>query len=124
MPFLNRWGPVILWMVIIYTFSANNDPFQVVPQAVNIPDEIIGRIAHVFEFAVLTILVGRAFLVGTNISSSSAALIFLFSLSYGILDELHQSLIPERAFQLLDLRFDILGILIGLSLLTYCKSRV
>ncbi|MCH7663451.1 MAG: VanZ family protein [Chloroflexi bacterium] len=48
----------------------------------------------------------------------------MFSVSYGIFDELHQIWIPARAFQLLDLGFDILKILIGLSLFTLYKSRV
>ena len=76
MPFLKRWRLAILWMAVIYTFSASSDPFQVVPQNITIPDGIIGRIAHVFEFAILAILVGRAIMDGNEISWSSLTRIF------------------------------------------------
>ncbi len=124
MPFLKRWGPAVLWMVVIYTFSASSDPFQVVPPNITIPDEIIGRIAHVFEFAILAILVGRAIMDGKDISWSSLTRIFLFSISYGLFDELHQSLIPGRAFQLSDLGLDVFGVLVGISLFAFSKPRV
>ena len=68
MPFLFRWGPVLLWMVVIYSFSATSDPFQVVPPSVTVSDEIIGRVAHVLEFAVLAVLASRAILVGRAMS--------------------------------------------------------
>ena len=124
MLFLNRWGPALLWMVVIYSFSANSDPFQVVPQNITLPDEIIGRIAHVFEFAILAILISRAQIKENDNNSISVPRITIFATSYGIFDELHQSWIPERAFQLLDLGLDILGVLIGLSLFALYKSRV
>lgn len=124
MAFLNRWVPVILWMGGIYAISANSDPFRIVPQIVTVPNEIIGRLAHVFEFAVLAVLVGRAVLEGEDIRSRAATPIFLFSVSYGVFDELHQSWIPERAFQVFDLGLDILGIMIGLGLILLYKTRV
>ena len=124
MPFLKRWGPAVLWMVVIYYFSASSEPFQVVPQNITIPDEIIWRIAHFFEFAILAILVGRAIMDGKDISWSSLNRIFLFSISYGVFDELHQSLIPGRAFQLLDLGLDVFGVLVGISLFAFSKPRV
>ena len=77
MPFLNRWGPAILWMVVIYTYSASGDPFQVVPQNITVPDEIIGRIAHIFEFTVLSILIGRAIFEDNNYCSSPLTGIFI-----------------------------------------------
>ena len=39
-------------------------------------------------------------------------------------DELHQSLIPGRAFQLLDLGLDVFGVLVGISLFAFSKPRV
>lgn len=124
MLFINRWGPVLLWMVVIYSFSANSNPFQVVPPIVTVSDEVIGRAAHVLEFAVLAVLASRAILLGRAMNLKSVAWIFLFSVSYGVFDELHQSLIPGRAFQLLDLGLDVFGVLVGISLFAFSKPRV
>ena len=123
MTFLYRWGPVIIWMGVIYTGSANPDPFLVVPVSVTVPHEKIGQVAHVLEYAVLAILFGRGILDGGKIDSKSAIQIVFFSFSHGLFDEIHQSWIPERAFQLFDLGLDVIGSMIGVGYCRWCSRK-
>lgn len=118
-----RWLPAILWMLIIYIFSASSNPFQVVPQSITVPDETIGRVAHVIEYAILAMLIGRASIEPKIINLNDAIRVFIISISYGLFDELHQTLIPRRAFEVLDLGLDSLGIMIGLGLLVSLGNR-
>lgn len=116
---LFRWLLVFFWMGVIYWVSSSSDPYQVVPDAVSVSDEIIGRVAHIFEFAILTILTCKAFLSGGKLIISIVIKTFAFSFSYAIFDELHQSIVPERTFQFIDLGLDLVGILLGIGIIVW-----
>ncbi len=103
---------------MIYTVSSNSYPYRVIPSDVSIPDETIGRVAHVFEYAILAILIGKAILSGRRLSARDAINIFLFSISYAMFDEFHQNMVPERSFQFLDLGLDVVGTLLGIGFFT------
>jgi VanZ family protein len=119
---LARWVPVILWMVVIYTVSSNSYPYRVIPSDVSIPIETIGRVAHIFEYAILAVLTGRAILLGKKLSPRDVINIFLFSISYAMFDEFHQNMVPERSFQFLDLGLDVVGTLLGTGFIAYYFS--
>ncbi len=119
---LARWGPVILWMTMIYAVSSDSYPYRIIPSDVSIPDETIGRIAHIFEYTILAVLTGRAVIMRRRLSSRGIIKITLISISYGLFDELHQNLVPERSFQFLDLGLDIVGILLGIGIISYYLS--
>ena len=65
-----RWGPVLLWMALIFAFSADSDPYRMLPgweekclsARLNglCQDEMLGRVSHVLEYAVLAVLFSRA----------------------------------------------------------------
>ena len=116
--FLLHWGPVILWMAVIYTVSSNSYPYRVISPDVSIPNETIGRVAHIFEYAILAVLTGRAILMGRKLSVRNAIKIFLFSISYAMFDEFHQNMVPERSFQSFDLGLDVVGSLLGIGFIT------
>jgi len=119
---LARWGSVIIWMVVIYTVSSYSYPYRVIPPDVSIPNETIGRVAHIFEYAILAVLTGRAILSGKNLSARDAINILLFSISYALFDEFHQNMVPERSFQFLDLGLDVVGTILGTGFITYYFS--
>ena len=106
-------------MGVIFWVSSSSDPYQVVPDNVSVSDDSIGRVAHIFEFTILTILTGNAFLSGRNLTVNAAIKTFTFSFSYAILDELHQSIVPDRTFQFMDLGLDLVGNLLGFSIIVF-----
>ena len=106
-------------MGAIFWVSSTSDPYQVVPDSVSVSDESIGRVAHVFEYSVLAILTSNAILSGREPTLSASIKTLLFSISYAMFDELHQSLVPERTFQFIDLGLDLVGILLGIGI-TVC----
>ena len=103
---------------MIYTVSSNSYPYRVIPPNVSISDETIGRVAHIFEYAILAILTGKAILSGKKLSPRHVINIFLFSISYALFDEFHQNMVPERSFQFLDLGLDVVGTLLGIGIIT------
>ena len=82
----------------------------------------IDKIEHFLAYAVLAFMLGLAFYFQSAFHLS-LKLKFLFSfsisLTYGILDELHQIPIPGRYFDWWDLFSNFIGILIGLTLLKW-----
>ncbi len=126
------WGPVIVWMVVIFLFSSSSDPFWALPSDWKTPRvetiasqkvvadpvplvEKIGRNGHVLEYAILGLLAYRAF----RISGAHKPVLFLIAAAvllatlYGLSDEFHQLFIPERDFDLNDLGLDVIGAMIG-----------
>lgn len=102
------WLPVIVWAGFIFYLSS-------IPnlKAVANPrwDELIRSLLHSFFYLVFCLLWWRAFHFldrGKKLFFSVLA-VFLYSLS----DELHQSFVPTRTFQIQDLLVDNLGSLIG-----------
>jgi len=132
---LSRFLPVILWMVVIFGFSARSDPYAYLPTAWDEPqvsstpvpagtpartlpstDEIIGRFLHVGEYLLLGFLVIRAVSWNRAIRAGNALLSVGLSILYALSDEFHQIYVPGRAFQVADLLLDLTGILIGVGI--------
>lgn len=117
---LYLWFPPLLWMGLIYFFSAQPD-LSVGEGAV---DFITRKPAHIAEYAILFLLLQRAlresfFLVGQQLYLASG----VFTLLYGALDELHQMIVPTRAGRVYDLGFDLLGIFAGFLVIRFYRSR-
>ncbi|MFQ6000683.1 MAG: VanZ family protein [Anaerolineae bacterium] len=102
---VNRWLPVLLWMGLIFFLSSQ-------PHLPGYPhpliDFLLKKMAHLFEYAVLAILLHRG--VGDDDGWRALLIGGLYALS----DEFHQGFVPGRNAELLDLAFDILGIVLGL----------
>ncbi|MBN1138713.1 MAG: VanZ family protein [Anaerolineae bacterium] len=83
-------------------------------------DWLLSSAAHLLLFAVLAILWARA--LGRNRRSwlVALALTFLYALS----DELHQSFVPGRHADPLDLASDALGAVLGLGGWAWLKRRI
>jgi VanZ family protein len=78
------------------------------------PGSYYNSIVHLMEFGLLSFLLARAF--DHNFSITRVNL-FLWTTAtcvlFGLLDEAHQFLVPERMFDLMDLFFDSLGAVAG-----------
>jgi hypothetical protein len=130
MYFIRYWVPVVLWMAAIFYGSSRTS--QPGPLSWPPPEGFILRKAtHMVEYAGLFVLLQRVLVVarprssqGTSRTSEKGtaarralpfiqafAALFLFALS----DELHQSFVPQRGAQLLDVGWDMLGAAAGLA---------
>ena len=131
--FLLRWGPALLWMALIFAFSADSDPYRMLPDweekclsaRLNglCQDEMLGRVSHVLEYAVLAVLFSRALTWGSAPRRMFLALAAGISAAYALLDEVHQLFVPGRTFQFFDLGLDVCGIVLGVLLYGLVKRR-
>lgn len=123
-----RWTPVFLWMIAIFWVSHQPKSTLEAAQPSSLfhannfiwgsslelsPDTIAGKSAHVVVFGALAFLIWQA--------GSSVWLTLAGTALYGLLDELHQSVIPGRTPRLADVLFDVLGALLVIGWI--CWSR-
>lgn len=99
-----RFLPAVVWMGIIFYLSSL--PSLQLTGEFSIYDTALRKVAHLLEFGVLYLLWYWA----TGKSKNSAVIAILYAVS----DELHQSFVPTRTAEALDLLFDLLGIAIAL----------
>lgn len=113
---IKRWGPVVLWMLVMYNFSAR--PTIAPVAAFDWLDFIIKKSAHLAEYAILFILSFRAF--GVKNRSEKA---FFLGLMFAFTDEIHQMFSPGRTAMIRDiLVFDTGGLVIGWFLSSRIKK--
>ncbi len=78
---------------------------------IDLPDGTVRTIAHCCEFAALGFLMINA--IRSFKDSFNPVLSVIISFGYAFTDEIHQLYVPGRAFQLVDLAVDLLGIILG-----------
>lgn len=102
--------PALLWALVIF-FLSNQ---EVLPGfTVSLLDFIFKKAAHMFVYAVLYLLLFRAYFL-TQKARKNAKWQYLvpiiLCLFYAISDELHQSFVPGRHPSPRDLAYDLLGV--------------
>ena len=109
-----RWGPVALWMGLIFFLSAQSK----LPELPGLADLDYGdKIQHAVAYAILACLIWRA--LGSSLARLwQTAVVVAIAMVYGLSDELHQLYVPGRSFDLLDLGADALGAAIAAVVLT------
>ena len=106
-PLGRYWAPVAGYCAAIYMVSsvpAKRLAFTLFPHA----DKVI----HALEYGLLGILLARAFGLGTGglfRRAEAVAAAVLFCVAFGALDEVHQSYVPGRSLEFLDLFADVGG---------------
>ena len=134
-----NWIPAIIWMIIIFMFSAqpasaSNQlstgftevlidtlgkimPFDIEISTVNDIvgqlNHIVRKLAHFSVYLVLGILVSRA-MVKNGFKGNVFIISFLICATYAASDELHQLFVPGRGCQLKDVIIDSLGSFVGI----------
>lgn len=116
------WLPAICWMAIIFIFSSR--------QSVSVASSfwlnfLFFKSIHIAEYAILTAL--YAYSIKSTFNSMKLADVALcsatFAILYGSLDELHQTFVPTRNGQILDVLIDAIGVLSVYSIMkVYEKS--
>lgn len=100
------YAPVFLWCLAIYIVSN-----RTVPKSSDFfwQDFVIKKLAHIFEYGALSVLVYRAF-TGSGIDKKKAGYFaVIFVIIYGMSDEYHQSFVPGRQSTIRDVIFDGFG---------------
>ena len=77
---------------------------------------LIGSLVHLFTFMILSFLLAQMFIGNKRTTLFRLGAALALSLLFGLGDELYQRFIPERGFEVIDLKMDAIGALIGLGL--------
>jgi len=103
-----RWAAVFLWCGAI--FAASSLPGDA--GVFRLGGFLIAKTAHFVEYAILFMLVRRALFVSNPDLRRRAALpAVLFCALYALSDEWHQTFVPGRHGQLMDVVIDAIGAL-------------
>lgn len=127
---------VILWMVLIFTLSAqpaaqsNGISKKVTETIIKIvnkiipgvdfkilnPNHFIRKNAHFFIYLIFGILTSIALRKCGVVGVRSMVLVLLICVIYSISDEFHQAFVPGRGPQIKDVLIDAIGAIVGSSL--------
>ena len=117
------------WLTaIVLIFSLSNQPATNLPQVENI---YLDKVAHIAEYFILGICTLRVFSLWVvsprSLHSSRKGFLylslFLFVILFGFGDELHQTFVEGRIFDLIDLTMDGLGVLLVIIFHTQIAHR-
>jgi VanZ family protein len=139
--FLKFWLPVLLWMAVMFTASADSHSYEhsfsivgpllrwlfpnMPPDRIDLIHHILRKCAHLTEYAILALLLWRALHVSKNKLpvwswpkvGGTLLLVFLFAAS----DEFHQSFVPTRTPLFSDVLIDTSGGAIGLLVFWFVR---
>ncbi len=136
-----RYGPALVWIAVISTlstdaFSSDNTGAVIIPavhwlfpglsqDAVDNIHAGIRKAAHVTEFAILALLVARAFLTSSRywLWRHWFVLTLLVVFAMGLADEYHQSFVSSRTASIIDSLIDASGGLLAISLIALWRHR-
>lgn len=140
--FIKYWFPVLLWLALIFVGSTDLmsaehtsriiGPFlrwfnpEVSAETIARVQFFVRKIGHLSEYAVLAILIWRAFRRGSSWHMKLSILFVRALFGCGILaatDEFHQSFVPSRTSSAVDVMIDICGALLGLTICIAVASR-
>ena len=98
--------PAITLAIFIFYFSSLSNPYPTTPSKFTLL--FLNPLLHICEFGALSFLIFYGFF--PKVKS-----IYLISLSilYAFLDEIHQYFVPYRYFDIYDIVFDTVGIILG-----------
>jgi len=102
---IKYWAPVFLYCGIIIYLSSLSYPSQQLPSFLF---DLSDKLVHGVEYGILGILLYRA-LHQTNRTIRSIGMAIIWTVAFGITDEMHQWFVPNRQTDLWDLLADTIG---------------
>jgi len=104
-PFVLYWLPPVGWMTLIYVMSAQ----PTLPHARDqLWDLLLKKGAHMAEYAILLVLLWRAWAARPR-RTSPLGLAWVLTILYAVSDEFHQTFVPGRNGNAFDVLFDGMG---------------
>ena len=110
------FGPFVL-MGLIFFLSHQPRVMDGLPEITGL-DKLLHCIAY-FSLAISWIIA----LLKNSVSAANSKMV-IFSMLYALSDEFHQTFIPTRSFEVLDLVADAAGILLALKLSRYIQRKI
>jgi VanZ family protein len=101
--------PVVVWMGVIFVFSAQSSLPSPEDPLLNV---VIKKLGHITVYAILALLMLSA-TAGRPASWRQVVLCLCVVGGYGLSDEYHQSFVANRTPALTDVLFDMIGGSIG-----------
>lgn len=140
---LYRHGPMIVMMIGIFIVSSDLGsadhtrpvlasivkrflPWlaeRMTPQMIDVTDFIIRKVAHVTEYAILSLFVNRSLGVNQESGRHPRIISTIIASLYALSDEFHQSFVPSRGATYTDVMWDTLGATIGSSMVYLVHQR-
>jgi VanZ family protein len=116
-----RWGPALVWMAVIFMLSAQSGLRVTEDAAVDLP---IRHVAHMLSYGLLAalLLYGLSWHQPQRWNSRLAGLAVILATLYGVTDELHQRFVPGRTGNLVDIGWDFLGAMLGVTLVRFLPN--
>ena len=110
--------PAIIIAAMIFYFSSLSNPLPPAPPG---PPSLVDMniLLHLCEFAGLSFFVAFGYFSKFNIKYT-----VLFTVTYAILDEVHQYFVPNRYFDVFDVVIDIIGVAIGFCVFISSKYLI
>ncbi|NQT95799.1 MAG: VanZ family protein [Candidatus Omnitrophica bacterium] len=114
--FFKYWFPVIAYCALIFIFSSMPKPPEVIPLFPH-----ADKVLHFIEYTILGFLVIRALAFSNKDQKALNLRVMAITLAvlYALSDEFHQSFVPNRHADILDLISDSLGAFIGQMFLKF-----
>lgn len=119
---LAHWLPVVAWMAVIFYFSSQSS----LPSSPNPLIEVVTKkAAHATEYAILCLLLLRAFVKRWPLDVRRAAIVaLLIVVIFAASDEFHQSFTPHRTPSPIDVLIDSSGAALATFVALRVRSRV
>lgn len=115
------WLPLVAWMSVIFYLSHQSGfPIEVPPWFF-----YYDKVVHAIIFGLLCFLFLRAWINGkwTQLNLNAYIISVVFTLGYGISDEVHQMFIPGRQPSIGDVIADTCGAMLVCVILHFIKNR-
>lgn len=111
--FLVYWGPVVGYAGLIFYFSDQSYPENLLPSFLF--EDVSDKVLHAVEYSLLALVCYRAFRLGAGpLFARQALLLAIVTASvFGITDEVHQFYVPFRDSSWKDWLADTIGAVIG-----------
>jgi surface polysaccharide O-acyltransferase-like enzyme len=107
----------IFWMLLIWFLSSQS---SLDVGLTGFGEVFFKKLAHFFMYTILALLLSKLLIGYQDWSKQKAnlaglvCLVFLLGILYSVLDELHQSFVPNRTPSFFDVGIDTLGVFFGL----------
>jgi hypothetical protein len=114
-----RLLPPLVWMGVIFALSHRST----LPYPENLDAKFISMAGHFTVFAVLAVLIWWALGLHEMTPGRRAVLAVGLATLYGVTDEWHQSFVPGRTPDVMDILTDLSGAIVAMLVVTWIERR-